>query len=136
MSSAAPPVTAPSTIRPRALGVAVAVGASVLIWLVARLAGTDLTVGIEGREPMVVGLGPVVAVSLGAALLAWGALVVLERLTGRGTAVWSALVVVLTLASMLPLSAADADAGAKVALGLMHLAVGGAVLAFLPRRSR
>lgn len=134
MSSAAQPVTAWSSIRPRALGVAAAVGVPVLIWLVARLAGTDLTVRIEGQEPMVVGLGPVVAVSLGAALLAWGALVVLERLTGRGATVWSVLVVVLTLASLLPLSAAGADGAAKVALGLMHLAVGGAVLAFFRRR--
>jgi hypothetical protein len=136
MSATAHPATGTSLIRRRALGVAVAVLACVLIWALGRVAGVDYTVANPGRAPMEVGLGPVVIFSLLASLVGWAALVVLERFTRRATAIWTPLAVVVALLSLLPLAGSEADGGTKLTLGAMHLAVAAVLIALLPARAR
>ncbi|MGC5022273.1 DUF6069 family protein [Micromonospora sp. DT47] len=122
--------------RRRALGVGVAVLACVLIWVVGKAAGVDFTVTSPGRPTATVGLGPVVVFSLGASLLGWLTLVVLERFTPRAGLIWTALAVVVTLLSFVPLFTSEATGGTKVTLGAMHLAVAVALVALLPSRTR
>ncbi|MCM0676567.1 DUF6069 family protein [Micromonospora phytophila] len=135
MSATTHPVTTVPSVRRRALGVGAAVLACALIWAVGAFSGVDYTVKNPGQPAMEIGLAPVVTVSLGAALLGWVGLVVLERFAGRrATVIWITLAVVLSLLSLLPLFGTDATTGAKVALGAMHLAVAAVLIAFLPAR--
>ncbi|MEV6812669.1 DUF6069 family protein [Micromonospora sp. NPDC051296] len=130
-----PASTTTSTLRRRATGVAAAVVACAAIWIVGAIAGVDYAVRSPGQPEMVVNLVPVIVFSLGSALLGWAALAVLERVAGRrATGIWFALAVVVTLLSFAPLFQVDATGGAKVALGLMHLAVPAALIALLPKR--
>ncbi|MEH0985103.1 DUF6069 family protein [Micromonospora sp. CPCC 205556] len=137
MSATAQPATTVTSGRRRAIGVAGAVLACVLIWVIGAIAGVDYTVKNPGQPEMTVGIGPVVIFSLGAALVGWAALAVLERfLPRRATAVWIALAVVVALLSLLPLMGTEATTGAKLTLGAMHLAVAAVLISLLPSRHR
>ncbi|MER7892730.1 DUF6069 family protein [Micromonospora sp. NPDC094482] len=141
MSATAPPAststpTTTSSLRRRAAGVAAAVLACVLIWAVGELAGVDFTVEYPEQPAQVIGPGAVVTASLGAALLGWAALAVLERLTRRAAVVWTVLAVVVALISLAPVFGTEATGGAKLTLGAMHLAVAAALILLLPTRRR
>ncbi|BCJ62603.1 DUF6069 family protein [Micromonospora endophytica] len=128
-------ISTSALLRRRALGVLVAVVACVAIWWVGALGGVDYAVRNPGQPEVVVNLIPVVVASLGAALLGWASLAVLERFAGRrATTIWFSLVVAVTLLSFAPLLQVDASGGAKIALGLMHLAVPAALVVLLPKR--
>lgn len=75
-----------------------------------------------------------VAVVLG--LLGWGVLALLERFTRHGRAMWTALGSAILVASMVPVFLVDATTPTRIGLVLVHLAVGGALLATLPRARR
>ncbi|MFJ6164448.1 DUF6069 family protein [Micromonospora orduensis] len=135
MSATAVPARATSPLRRRALGVAVAVVACLVIWSIGALAGVDYTVESPGQPATVIGAGAIVVVALGASLLGWATLALLERFAPRmARPLWISLAVVVTLLSLLPLAGVEADGGAKVALGATHLAVAVALIALLPRR--
>ncbi|MBL6276284.1 hypothetical protein JMF97_08940 [Micromonospora fiedleri] len=132
-STTAPSVSTTASLRRRSLGILAAVAACVAIWLVGAFGGADYAVRSPGQAAMVVNLVPVVVVSLAAALLGWAALALLERFTGRSaTTIWFSLVVAATLLSFAPLLQVDATAGAKIALGAMHLAVPVVLVSQLP----
>ncbi|MFG1869560.1 DUF6069 family protein [Micromonospora arborensis] len=137
MSAATVATPATSSLRRRALGVAAAVVASLAIWAVGALAGVDYTVENPGQPAMVIGAGAIVVVALGAALLGWAALALLERFTKRlARPVWISLAVLVTLLSFAPLIGTEATGGAKLALGATHVAVAVALIALLPARRR
>ncbi|TDC84308.1 hypothetical protein E1193_06170 [Micromonospora sp. KC606] len=137
MTVIAHPSTATPSLRRRALGVAAAVLAPALVWVIGAIAGVDYTVENPGQPAFVVGLAPVAIFSLGSALVGWLGLVALERLARRHAATtWIVLAVALTLLSLLPVVAAEASIGAKVALGVAHLAVAAPLITLLPTRSR
>ncbi|WP_431883223.1 DUF6069 family protein [Micromonospora gifhornensis] len=132
-STTAPSVSTTASLRRRSLGILAAVAACVAIWLVGAFGGADYAVRSPGQAVMVVNLVPVVVVSLAAALLGWAALALLERFTGRSaTTIWFSLVVAATLLSFAPLLQVDATAGAKIALGAMHLTVPAVLVSQLP----
>ncbi|MEO3771070.1 DUF6069 family protein [Micromonospora sp. B9E7] len=137
MSAAA--VTSPTTspLRRRALGVGAAVLACLAIWSIGALAGVDYTVESPGQPATVIGAGAIVMVALGAALLGWATLALLERFAPRvARPIWISLAVVVTLLSFAPLLTVDATGGAKLALGATHVAVAVALIALLPRARR
>ncbi|WP_419996440.1 DUF6069 family protein [Streptomyces boninensis] len=110
--------------RRRRLAVAgAAVLGPLLIWLV-----TDPVLGhrlqiTDGEQTLDLGVVPVVAVALLAALAGWGLLAALERFAARrARAVWTASAVAVLAVSFLPLTG-DMDGGTRTALALMHLAV-------------
>ncbi|SCF23432.1 hypothetical protein GA0074696_3635 [Micromonospora purpureochromogenes] len=137
MTATAHPTATTSSLRRRALGVAVTVLTCVVLWTVGAVAGVDYTVVNPGQPAFVVGVVPVIVFSLGSALVGWAGLVLLERFAGRrATVVWIALAVLIALLSLVPVVATEATTGAKVMLGTMHLAVAAVLIAFLPRRAR
>ncbi|MGC4869278.1 DUF6069 family protein [Micromonospora sp. DT53] len=137
MSAATVTTPAPSPLRRRALGVAAAVVAPLAIWAIGALAGVDYTVESPGQPATVIGAGAIVMIALGAALLGWAALALLERFATRvARPVWTSLAVVVTLLSFVPLLGVEATGGAKLALGATHVAVAVALIALLPRRRR
>jgi predicted permease len=130
---------APATARlnrTRALGVGGAVVAAVAVWVVAvPLLGLHLTVRFGNAAPESVGVDFVVGASLIGSLLGWGLLAVLERRTARARTIWTAAAVAVLLVSVsLPLSAGT-TASTKVALAMMHVAVGAVLITTLRSRS-
>ena len=103
MSAATVTTPAPSPLRRRALGVAAAVVACLAIWAIGALAGVDYTVESPGQPATVIGAGAIVTVALGAALLGWAALALLERFATRvARPVWISLAIVVTVLSFVP----------------------------------
>ncbi|MEV4495445.1 DUF6069 family protein [Micromonospora arborensis] len=132
-------VATPTTplLRRRALGVAAAVVACLAIWAIGALAGVDYTVENPGQPARVIGAGAIVTVALGATLLGWAALALLERFAKRfARPVWISLAVLVTLLSFAPLIGTEATGGAKLALGATHVAVAVMLIALLPARRR
>ncbi|WP_433133998.1 DUF6069 family protein [Micromonospora sp. CA-240977] len=137
MSAATVASPTTSNLRRRALGVGVAVVASLAIWAIGALAGVDFTVESPGQPATVIGAGAIVMVSLGAALLGWATLALLERFAARvARPVWVSLAVVVTLLSFVPLLSVEATGGAKLTLAATHLAVAVPLVALLPARRR
>ena len=137
MSAATVTTPAPSPLRRRALGVAAAVVAPLAIWAIGALAGVDYTVESPGQPAMVIGAGAIVMIALGAALLGWAALALLERFATRvARPVWISLAIVVTVLSFVPVLSVEATGGAKLALGATHVAVAVALIALLPRPRR
>ncbi|TDC40397.1 hypothetical protein E1211_01150 [Micromonospora sp. 15K316] len=123
--------------RQRALGVLLAALAAVLIWVVAvPLAGVDLDATMaEGQAPTRINLGMVVAAALIISLLGWALLALLERVSRHGLRIWVIVAVVFLLLSLAGPTMAETG-GAMVALALMHLAVGGVLIAAMIRSAR
>ncbi|MFI6269405.1 DUF6069 family protein [Micromonospora zamorensis] len=137
MSAAAVTTPTTSTLRRRALAVGVAVVACLAIWSIGALAGVDYTVESPGQPATVIGAGAIFVVALGAALLGWAALALLERFAPRAARpVWISLAVAVTLLSLVPLVGVEATGGAKLTLGATHVAVAAALIALLPRPRR
>ncbi|WP_433270763.1 DUF6069 family protein [Micromonospora vinacea] len=137
MSAATVTTPAPSPLRRRALGVAAAVVAPLAIWAIGALAGVDYTVESPGQPATVIGAGAIVMIALGAALLGWAALALLERFAARvARPVWISLAVIVTVLSFVPVLSVEATGGAKLALGATHVAVAVALIALLPRPRR
>ncbi|MEU8113811.1 DUF6069 family protein [Micromonospora sp. NPDC048947] len=137
MSAATVTTPTPSPLRRRALGVAAAVVAPLTVWAIGALAGVDYTVESPGQPATVIGAGAIVMIALGAALLGWAALALLERFASRvARPVWISLAIVVTVLSFVPVLSVEATGGAKLALGATHVAVAVALIALLPRPRR
>jgi uncharacterized protein DUF6069 len=111
-------------IRIRVFGVIGATLAAGAVWVVAvPVLGFHLMTRFGNQDAQNVGLGLVLAAGLVGSLAGLGLLVVLERVTSRAVTIWTAVAVVVLLASLsLPLSAGTTTS-AKGALALMHVAV-------------
>ncbi|MFC0507795.1 DUF6069 family protein [Micromonospora costi] len=122
--------------RQRALGVATAVVATSVIYLVARAAGTDFTLtdpGATRSHPLI--LPEIAAFSLVFALLGWGSLALLERFTARARVVWSGLAGTVLLASFIPVFLERATVDTRVMLCVLHVVVALALLPMLRHRA-
>jgi hypothetical protein len=118
------------------LTVTAAATAASVVWTLARLAGTTVTVSMPHQAPMAIGLPMVVFTALVASLAAWGSLAALERLTRRPRAVWTGLAVVALLASFGPVLLAHTSNGTRIALALMHIAVAAVLIPALRRTTQ
>ncbi|MFG3691535.1 DUF6069 family protein [Micromonospora sp. NPDC047740] len=118
--------------RQRALGVAAAVAANSLLYLVGRAAGVDFTLtdpGATQAHPLIL---PEIAVfSLVFGLLGWGALTLLERFTRHARAVWSGLAGTVLAASFVPVFIEQATGDTRLMLCVLHVVVAVALLPML-----
>ena len=137
MSTASAPSTTTAVgqrRRDRAVIVLAAVVAAVVAWIVADpIAGAEFTVQQGDRDPMDIGIALVVLTALIAGLAAWGSLALLERLTARAATIWTAIAAVALGVSLLAPLTAEATAGTHVSLVLLHMIVGGVLIAGLRR---
>jgi hypothetical protein len=125
----------PRRITTRALAVGGAVLGPVLLWVFAQVLNIDLFVDPRNGQPAgPVPLSFIIGFALGAALLGWAALAVLERFTRRAATIWTALAVAVLLLSFVPLFGVGATAGTKTILALMHVAVAAVLIPVLLRR--
>lgn len=131
------PAPTRSSVRPaRALTGVIAAAASTAPWLAAHLLDVPLTVTMQGQVPMKIGIGAVLATALTASLAGWGSLALLERLTTRARTIWTALAVLALTGSFAAPAFADASAGTKTTLVLMHVTVAAVLITGLRRTAR
>jgi hypothetical protein len=108
--------------------------AAVAIWIVATLAGAELTVSFgPGQAIQKITLINVVVTALVASLAGWGLLALLRRFTANARAVWTAIAIIVALLSLGGPLSAVASPGTKVSLVAMHLAVATVVITVLRR---
>ena len=128
---------APRASTTTALGTVLgATAAAVAIWIVATLAGAQLTVSFGAGQPIqkITVLKVVVAALVGS-LAGWGLLALLRRFTTNARAIWTVIAIVFALFSLGGPLSTTSSTGTKVALGAMHLAVATVVI-FGLRRTR
>ena len=137
MSTTSSPSTATAAgqrRRDRAVTLLAAVVAAVVAWIVAGpVAGAEFTVQQGDQDPMDIGIALVVLTALVAGLAAWGSLALLEHRTARAATIWTAIAAVALGVSLLAPLTAEATAGTHVSLVLLHLIVGGVLIAGLRR---
>lgn len=125
--------------RSRAVAVAAAVFAALLVWSIGvPVLGVDLTVrtGPEDSGAQTIGPTLMVAVSALAALAGWALLAVLERYIHRVGAIWSAAAGVVLLASLTgPLTGATSTSAA-LTLVAIHAAVAVVLIPLLARTAK
>jgi hypothetical protein len=111
-----------------------ATAAAVAIWIVATLAGADLTVSFGAGQPIQkVTVVNVVVAALVGSLAGWGLLALLRRFTAKARAVWTVIAIVVALLSLGGPLSAIASIGTKVSLVAMHLAVATVLIVGLRR---
>jgi hypothetical protein len=124
-----------SARRPvRAIAVGGAVLAASLLWLVARALGVTFRVDPHhGHPPQVLSLPLIIGFALFFCLLGWASLALLERLTRRAKAIWTALGVVVLLLSFVPIISVSASAGTRAALSLIHCSIAAVLIPSMRR---
>jgi Family of unknown function (DUF6069) len=127
------PTTAPRVRRrQRAKGVGVAVAASGVLYLGARAVGTDFVLtdpGATASHQLI--LPEIIVFALVFALLCWGTLALLERVTRHAKIIWSVLAGAVLAASFIPVFLEQATVDTRVMLCLIHVAVAVALLPML-----
>ncbi|MFP5071548.1 DUF6069 family protein [Pseudonocardia nantongensis] len=117
----------------RLAGVGTTVVVTLAVWGAGLLAGADYVLS-DPSGAVVIDASTTAVVTLVAALLGWGSLALLERLTRHASRIWVTLAVVVVTASMIPIFFVNATPGTQVALFLVHLAVAVLVPALLRTR--
>src|SRR6202163_3033041 len=106
-----------------------ATAAALAIWIVATLAGAELTVTFGAGQPIQkVTVVNVVVAALVGSLAGWGLLALLRRFTTNARAIWTVIAIVFALFSLSGPLSTIASAGTKVALVAMHLTVATVVI--------
>ncbi|GFJ87683.1 DUF6069 family protein [Phytohabitans rumicis] len=107
-------VSAGTRRRDRALAVAGAVVAAVLVWVVGEpLLGYDMIIKVEGQEPQDLGASAIVMFSLLFSLLGWALLALLERVTPRARLIWTVVALVFLAVSFFPPFTIEAAGGPR-----------------------
>jgi hypothetical protein len=101
-----------------------ATAAAVAIWVVATIAGAELTVSFGAGQPIqkITVINVIVAALVGS-LAGWGLLALLRRFTTNARAIWTVIAIIFAGVSLGGPLSAIASVGTKVALCAMHLTV-------------
>ncbi|GIJ54865.1 DUF6069 family protein [Virgisporangium aurantiacum] len=114
-------------MRNRILAVAAAVGAAVVLWVLARLLDVDLVVD-QGRGPDRIGLPLAAGVAFAVSMAGWGVRAGLDRVARRSAAIWAGSAGLVLVVSLLPVLTVGASGGTRAVLAAMHLAVAAALI--------
>lgn len=116
--------TRPSAWRAGVVTAALAAAANLLLYVLARLTGTDFTVATGGREPMEIGPLLVVVNVVAATLVGTLLLATTARRSDRAWRVLAWTGLAFGVLSMVAPLTASGSAGAKLVLAGMHLSTG------------
>jgi heme A synthase len=133
------PVRAVSRRRVRATAVVTAVLVNSVLYLGARALGTDFQITDPGKTEAHQFVLPEIALFTAFfALLGWGSLAVLERVTRRAKAVWTMLAGTVLVLSFVPIGIEQATPATRAMLAVIHIAVAVALVPMLrtPARPR
>lgn len=134
------PAPMPHTTRLRALGVAGAVLAPVIVWAIAvPLIGVDLRAVIDpGAPAQPIGPTSILPVALVVSLLGWALLALLETRTARARTIWTATACAVLVVSLAGPLVGGATPAATLTLIAAHAALAAALIPALyyssPRR--
>lgn len=122
----------------RAVAVALAVLAAVLVWVVAvPVAGADLVVEAPDGTSAAVAVGAFVASALTGTLLGWALLELLERFVARPRRVWTVVALVFLLVSFAgPLGMPGIETADRLWLALGHVVVAAVFVPLMARTAR
>ncbi len=113
-----------STRRIRGTAAVSATLATSVLYLGARVLGTDFRITDPGKtEAHQLILPEIMVFTALFALLGWGALAVLERVTHHAKAAWTVLAVTVLALSFVPIGIEQATPATKVMLAVIHIAV-------------
>ncbi len=133
------PGRAVSTKRVRAAAVAAAIAANSVLYVGARAVGTDFKLTDPGKtEAHQLILPEIVLFTALFALLGWGSLAVLERVTRHAKVAWTMLACAVLVLSFAPIGIEQATPATKAMLSVIHLVVAVALIPLLrtPARPR
>jgi hypothetical protein len=99
-----------------------AVAANGVLWSVGAAFGVDYRLSDSAGSAIIALPVALIATAL-FALLGWGALAVLERVSRRAQAIWTGLAVGVAALSEVPIFLEQATTGTRVALFILHAAV-------------
>lgn len=99
-----------------------AMALNAVLWGIASLLGADFVL-TDSTGTGVVTLAVAVIFTAIFGLLGWGLLAVLERFTGRATAIWTGVAIAVALLSIVPIFLEGASTATRIALTVLHLAV-------------
>ena len=119
----------------RGVGVLAAVAAVLVVWVLGDLAGADYWI-TDSQGTVRIDLSIATEVTLILALAGWALLAVLERITRHGTRIWAGIAVLITVASEIPVFLVEATTATRVALFIVHLAVGAVLIPAYTRPAR
>lgn len=122
--------TAGTRRRRRAAGVLGAVALAVLAWLAGSAAGADYVI-TDRTGTGVVTLDVAAVFAAGFALLGWGTLALLERLTRYARPAWTTLALAVLVLAEVPVVLVDATTTTAVALTVVHVAVAAVLIPVL-----
>ena len=100
-----------------------ATAAAVAVWIVATLAGAELSVSFSGQPIQKITVINVVVAALVGSLAGWGLLALLRRFTTNARAIWTVIAIAFLMLSLGGPLLSTASAGTKAALVAMHLVV-------------
>ena len=133
------PGRAVSAKRVRATAVAAAIAANSVLYVGARALGTDFKLTDPGMtEAHQLILPEIVVFTALFALLGWGSLAVLERVTRHARVAWTMLACAVLMLSFVPIGIEQATPATKAMLSVIHIAVAVALVPMLrtPARPR
>ena len=122
-------------IARRAVGIVAAVAVAYLAWGVGALLGADYWI-TDSMGSVRIDLLVTAQVTVVLALAGWALLALLELITRRGPAIWTAVAVAVTVASLVPIVLVEATTATRIGLVLVHLAVGATLIPAYLRAAR
>lgn len=126
-----------TTRRVRATAVVGAVLANSVLYMGARALGTDFQITDPGQtEAHQFILSEIAGFTALFALLGWGSLALLERVTRRAKAVWTMLAGTVLVLSFVPIGIEQATPATKAMLTVIHIAVAVALVPMLRTAAR
>ncbi len=135
-SAAAGSMRTPASRRlARGGGLLLAAVAAAAVQLAGRGIGADYLI-TDPTGSAVIDLPTAAGFTLVVGLLGWAVLAGLEHATRHGLRIWTILAVLIVAASMVPVFLVEATAATRIALVVVHLAVGAVLIPVMTRTSR
>jgi hypothetical protein len=122
-----------STWQMRATAIVAAIVVNVVILGVGRVVNGEFPAATVGSEDQTIGFAPVIVVTALAGLVAWGLLALLERMTSRAPAIWTAIAVGVLVLSLLGPLGSGVNASSKIVLACLHVGAAATIVPLMRR---
>jgi hypothetical protein len=86
-----------------------------------------------GSDDQTIGFAQVIVVTLLVGGIAWGLLALLERMTSRAAAIWTAIAIIVFVLSLLGPLGSGLDTSSKIVLACMHVGSAAPIIPLMRR---
>lgn len=122
-----------STWQMRAMTIVDAIVVNVIILIVGRVVNGEFPIATVGSDDQTIGFAQVIVVTVLVGLVAWGSLALLERMTSRAKAVWTAIALIVFVLSLLGPLGSGVNTSSKVVLACMHVGAAATIIPLMRR---